>query len=217
MAEERAGNGKGAGGRKGGDKRRFFRNKKRSRKGPGGEAEGRQSSGEASYPQPRRTGAPTSEDRAQYERRERRRRRRLKAKQKPYLDNRAAPAIEPPEPEETTLKAAFIYTHVIRPSVRDSFDFRTEHFSKVSRRLEDFKIDLSSLFEPEESGSDGPRLKSSIGPMQPASDDADKSFAELPDERLPNGGFGDLEETGFRDSPLDHSEYEDSAFEDNDL
>lgn len=39
-----------------------------------------------------------------------------------------------------------VYTHVIRPDVRDSYEFRSEHFSKVTRRLEDFKIDLSPFF-----------------------------------------------------------------------
>ena len=45
-----------------------------------------------------------------------------------------------------SLKPVFVYTHVIRPSVRDSYEFRTEHFAKASRRLEDFNIDLSPFF-----------------------------------------------------------------------
>lgn len=44
----------------------------------------------------------------------------------------------------------FIYTHVSRPGSRDSYEFRAEHFSKVGRRLEDYDIDLSSLYPDQE-------------------------------------------------------------------
>jgi hypothetical protein len=44
----------------------------------------------------------------------------------------------------------FIYTHITRPGSRDSYEFRAEHFSKVGRRLEDYDIDLSSLYPNEE-------------------------------------------------------------------
>lgn len=44
----------------------------------------------------------------------------------------------------------FIYTHITRPGSRDSYEFRAEHFSKVGRRLEDYAIDLSSLYPDEE-------------------------------------------------------------------
>jgi hypothetical protein len=44
----------------------------------------------------------------------------------------------------------FIYTHVLRPDSRDSYEFRAEHFSKVGRRLEDYEIDLSKLFSDEQ-------------------------------------------------------------------
>jgi hypothetical protein len=39
----------------------------------------------------------------------------------------------------------FVYTHISRPGSRDSYEFRSEHFSKIGRRLEDYHIDLSSL------------------------------------------------------------------------
>ena len=35
---------------------------------------------------------------------------------------------------------------MLRPASRDSFEFRTEHFSKVTRKMEDFHIDLSPLY-----------------------------------------------------------------------
>ncbi|RIK41817.1 MAG: hypothetical protein DCC57_18715, partial [Chloroflexi bacterium] len=79
------------------------------------------------------------------ERRERRRRRKLQAKQQgapePYVNLLAQDEeLNRPSPR------VVVYTHVIRPDVRDSYEFRSEHFSKVTRRLEDFKIDLSPFF-----------------------------------------------------------------------
>ena len=57
-----------------------------------------------------------------------------------------------------------IYTHVIRPSLRDSYEFRSDHFSKVSRRLEDFRIDLSPLFteEGEAGQQEGPAFEEDV-------------------------------------------------------
>jgi hypothetical protein len=49
---------------------------------------------------------------------------------------------EPPE-------SVYIYTHVVRPDARESYEFRSEHFSSVGRKLEDYDIDLSSLFDEE--------------------------------------------------------------------
>jgi hypothetical protein len=45
--------------------------------------------------------------------------------------------------------SVYIYTHVVRPDTRESYEFRSEHFSSVGRRLEDYDIDLSSLFDEE--------------------------------------------------------------------
>ena len=57
----------------------------------------------------------------------------------------------PPVMEDSYVPPAsvFIYTHVVRPEQRDSYEFRSEHFSKISRQLEDFDIDLSILFPDE--------------------------------------------------------------------
>jgi len=50
--------------------------------------------------------------------------------------------------------AVFIYTHVVRPDTRESYEFRSERFSKVGRTIEEFDIDVSSLFkEPESLGA----------------------------------------------------------------
>jgi len=39
----------------------------------------------------------------------------------------------------------YSYTHIIRPDQRDSYEFRSDHFSNTSRHLEDYTIDLSSI------------------------------------------------------------------------
>ena len=50
---------------------------------------------------------------------------------------------------------------MIRPSTRDSYEFRSDPFSKISRRLEDFHIDLSSIF-PEGGAAPEPAAPASI-------------------------------------------------------
>jgi len=104
-------------------------------------------SGENSAPQP----APPDSDKTRRERSERRRRRRSKSERQAQ----SSPSQPQPEAEDLNFQppaSVFIYTHVIRPSTRDSYEFRSDPFSKISRRLEDFHIDLSALF-PEEGES----------------------------------------------------------------
>ena len=76
------------------------------------------------------------------------------------------------------LVPAFVYTHVLRPSMRDNFEFRTEHFSKVTRKLEDFHIDLSPLYP------DGGDEIKGVGYMPPVTDrpDTDDSDDETFDD-----------------------------------
>jgi hypothetical protein len=45
--------------------------------------------------------------------------------------------------------SVYIYTHVVRPDARESYEFRSEHFSSVGRKLEDYDINLASLFDEE--------------------------------------------------------------------
>jgi hypothetical protein len=82
------------------------------------------------------------------ENRDRRRRRRMRAKQRGQSETTTTsePAVENTLKDLPPLVPAFVYTHVLRPSVRDTFEFRTEHFSKVTRKMEDFHIDLSPLY-----------------------------------------------------------------------
>jgi hypothetical protein len=146
-----------AGGRP--NRRRPLRNKPRGSR-PGGEVgEPRPAepyAREARPDEPRDLAASGSSkilekaQREQRERRERRRRRRLKAKQRGLAE--ARPEIVPPidDLDLPPRPPVFIYTHVIRPAARDGYEFRSEHFSKVTRRLEDFHIDLSPLLHSEE-------------------------------------------------------------------
>lgn len=41
----------------------------------------------------------------------------------------------------------FVYTHVARPSSRENYEFRSEHFSKHGHTLEDYTVDLSVIFD----------------------------------------------------------------------
>ena len=60
------------------------------------------------------------------------------------------------EPEITYVppQAVFIYTHSVHPEMRDSYEFRPEHFSKAGHRLETFQIDISTLFAANQVGTD---------------------------------------------------------------
>jgi hypothetical protein len=46
-------------------------------------------------------------------------------------------------------KSVFVYTHISRPSYGGMNDYRTEHFPRIGRKLEDFAIDISALFDEE--------------------------------------------------------------------
>jgi len=91
--------------------------------------------------------APVAADseKVRRERSERRRRRRAKAERQEY----AGPVTPEPQVDDLNFQppaSVFIYTHVIRPAASGGYEFRSDPFSKISRRLEDFHIDLSVLF-----------------------------------------------------------------------
>jgi hypothetical protein len=78
-------------------------------------------------------------------------RRRARSRQR-YDDSRAANleaevAYVPPQ-------SVYIYEHSVHPELRDTYEFRPDHFSKVGRTLDDYQIDLSKLF-PGEIADDG--------------------------------------------------------------
>ncbi|MFN8488661.1 MAG: hypothetical protein U0350_13760 [Caldilineaceae bacterium] len=129
-----------------GGRRRYFWRKKRGQK-PGGT----EPAPKEQPAQSKQRSAPKAnnqeKEKAERDQRTRRRRRRPRSRQ-----NGAAlepKVIAPPTPIEDDYvppKSIFIYTHVVRPDQRDSYEFRAEHFGKSGRRLEDFDIDLSILF-----------------------------------------------------------------------
>ena len=43
-------------------------------------------------------------------------------------------------------QSVYIYEHSVHPELRDSYEFRPDHFSKVGRTLADYQLDLSKLF-----------------------------------------------------------------------
>lgn len=145
------------------NRRRALRNKRRSRK-PNETPETRPAR------EPREAPAPARPvDKTTRENRERRRRRRMRTKQRGQAD--AAPqVVEDALKDLPPLVPAFVYTHVIRPMVRDSYEFRTEHFSKVTRRLEDFHIDLSPLY-PE--GGDEIKSATYVPPLPAGEEDGE--------------------------------------------
>jgi hypothetical protein len=129
------------GSRTGGKSKRRSVRKRRDRK-PGGQGS------EPRAPSP--AAESGAQDKSQQDRRDRRRRRRAKSKQRQQGETSTAPAFQDADLDLPPLKPVMVYTHVIRPAIRDSYEFRADHFSKATRRLEDFKIDLSPLFREEE-------------------------------------------------------------------
>ncbi|MCS6827755.1 MAG: hypothetical protein NZ553_14165 [Caldilinea sp.] len=91
--------------------------------------------------------------------------RRRKARRKARSRQRITEEVRAPSGTETEIDyvpplSVFIYTHTSHPEMRDSYEFRPEHFSKGGRRIEDFQIDISLLFvEGGEGADDAPLLK----------------------------------------------------------
>ncbi|BAL99931.1 hypothetical protein CLDAP_18920 [Caldilinea aerophila DSM 14535 = NBRC 104270] len=83
--------------------------------------------------------------------RRRKARRKARSRQRAVEEQRASAGTEA-EVEYIPPLSVFIYTHTTHPEMRDSYEFRPEHFSRGGRRIEDFHIDISSLFV-EDSGN----------------------------------------------------------------
>lgn len=167
MADEKrsgpAQEGSAGGGDKGG-RRRYFWRKKRGQKATGNE------------PAPKAQPAPAKQrstpkanhqekekaEKADRDQRTRRRRRRPRSRQNGAgLDPKVIALPAPIEDDYVPPKSIFIYTHVVRPDQRDTYEFRAEHFGKSGRHLEDFAIDLSNLFpggNDETTGENGDEL-----------------------------------------------------------
>ncbi|MBE2237454.1 MAG: hypothetical protein IAE81_06690 [Caldilineaceae bacterium] len=116
-------------------RRRFFRPKK-------------ESSAQAPAPEPNRPA-----EAKQGATRQRKARRKARSRQRPAEDPKSQAAAEA-EVAYVAPQAVFIYTHSAHPEMRDSYEFRPDHFSTVGRRLDDYQIDISSLFSAEDTGPD---------------------------------------------------------------
>lgn len=143
MAEERGG------GR--GRRRRYFRPKKQKDAG---------SSLDVASSKPNN---PPAADPRSGNQRNRKTRRRARSRQRPAEENRAQIVTEidvayvPPT-------AVFVYTHSANPDLRDTYEFRPEHFSSVGRRLEDYQIDISKLFLQDAVAADGTPVLAKLSP-----------------------------------------------------
>ncbi len=160
MADERQANSPREGGNEGGreGRRRYFRRRQRPahapREGHGGrDQETREGSASRAQEQPHaRRRSPERQVREDQDFRQgrsgRRRRTRSKSNHNAPQRNEAVVVEDKVDTDNYVPPTnVFIYTHVSRPgSARDSYEFRSEHFSKVGRRLEDYTIDLSILF-----------------------------------------------------------------------
>jgi len=130
------------------NRRRSLRSKRRGGRKPeeGGEPREARETRDPREPRPQPNAPKVVVEKNVRDNRERRRRRRMRAKQRGPNETTPAPVVEDVLKDLPPLIPSFVYTHVIRPAVRDSFEFRSEHFSKVTRKLEDFHIDLSALY-----------------------------------------------------------------------
>ena len=140
MAEERSG------GR--GRRRRYFRPKKQKDESSGAPA------GQTSLPAAEARSGNT---------RNRKARRRARSRQRPAEENRAQ-AVTEIDVAYVPPAAVFVYTHSANPDLRDTYEFRPEHFSSVGRRLEDYQIDIAKLFVPDAVAGDGTPVLAKLSP-----------------------------------------------------
>lgn len=159
MTEEKAGQDAGRdtganSGRSRKGRRRYFQPKKDG-KSQGQSGQSGQSGAPGQQGQPQRPQDSGSENRRQSGSRSRNKRsdarRRARSRQR-YDDTRAA-NLEA-EVAYVAPQSVYIYEHTVHPELRDSYEFRPDHFSKVGRTLADYDLDLSKLF-PGEIADDG--------------------------------------------------------------
>lgn len=80
-------------------------------------------------------------------------RRRARSRQRLQEETRAA-SLEP-DVAYVAPKTVYIYECSIHPELRDAYEFRPEHFSKIGRTLNDYQIDLIKLFPDDAVDADG--------------------------------------------------------------
>ena len=151
MTEERSG------GRSRKGRRRYFQPKKEG-KAPGQGGQGAQGG------QGRQAGQPHGGQRPPDNRapanKARKARRRARSRQR--LDDNRTVNLEA-EVAYVAPQSVYIYEHSVHPELRDAYEFRPEHFSKVGRTLADYQLDLSKLF-PGEVAADGAPVMNNLLP-----------------------------------------------------
>jgi hypothetical protein len=145
MTEEKG----GSRNRKG--RRRYFQTKKDGK--PQGSADQAAPSGQPARGQENRAPAAKA----------RKARRRARSRQR-FDDNRST-NLEA-EVAYVAPQSVYIYEHSVHPELRDSYEFRPDHFSKVGRTLTDYQIDLSKLFPGDIAGDGTPVLNNLLPPPQ---------------------------------------------------
>lgn len=80
--------------------------------------------------------------------------------------------------------SVLIYTHVVRPSA-GAYEFRAEHFSSVGRTLDDYQIDIDSLFAPPDREARRRALHEALADWDFGEDEKQPTSADAPSvERL---------------------------------
>jgi len=125
MAEERSG------GRERKGRRRYFRPKKNTKENPN---------------QPQSPASPKPPEAKSAQGRNRKARRRARSRQRFGEDPQKGSVSSEPEVAYVPPGDVFIYTFSAHPEMRDAYEFRPEHFSRVGRTLNDYQIDLSKIF-----------------------------------------------------------------------
>ncbi len=145
--------------------RRYFWRKKRGQKST--EEGGPKEQSSIQQPAAQKRGAPkvANNEKVDRDAYTKRRRRRPRSRQGVGPEPKVVVPVTPLADDYKAPASIFIYTHVVRPDQRDNYEFRADHFSKVSRRLEDFDLDLSKLF-PEDRANLSPEAAAALMPPE---------------------------------------------------
>lgn len=154
MTEERG----GGRGRKG--KRRYFQPKKENKPGAqGGQAQPGGQGGQSHAGQQHAGQRPVDNKSPSNKAPARKARRRARSRQR--VDDNRSISMEA-EVAYVAPKSVYVYEHSVHPELRDAYEFRPDHFSKVGRTLADYQIDLSKLFPGDMAGDGTPVMNNML-------------------------------------------------------
>lgn len=146
MAQESQG-GRADSGRSGSRKRRYFRRKPGERTNQGDAPGAAPEKSARTAPDARAKQPPAQNTGDRIGRTGNRRRRKSKGRRSEAGREQSA-AVQAQEIDYVPPTSVYIYTHIVRPST-STYEFRSEHFSKVGRTLDDYDIDVAPLFDAE--------------------------------------------------------------------